>query len=80
MTNYAHITPQFRDVMEKSDLDRLAFLDEPRWVDYQAANNLMDILNGLLRKPERPRMPNLMFVGESNTGKTTVVTRFKELS
>lgn len=80
MTNYVHITPQFRDVMQKSDLDRLAFLDEPRWIDYQAANNLMDILNGLLRKPERPRMPNLMLVGESNTGKTTVVTRFKELS
>ena len=80
MTEYGHISPQFRDVMYKSDVDRIEFLDATRWVDYQAANKLMDILDGLLRKPERPRMPNLMLVGESNCGKTTVITRCKELS
>lgn len=66
--------------MVKSDLERIEFLDAPRWIDYQAAKSLMEILDGLLRKPERPRMPNLMLVGDSNSGKTTVVTRFRELS
>lgn len=80
MTEYAHISPQFRELMYKSDLERIEFLDVERWIDYQAASNLMGILDGLLRKPERPRMPNLMIVGESNTGKTTVITRFKQLS
>ncbi|CRM90422.1 Bacterial TniB protein [Pseudomonas sp. 22 E 5] len=80
MTEYAHISPQFRGLMVKSDLERIEFLDAPRWIDYQAAKSLMEILDGLLRKPERPRMPNLMLVGDSNSGKTTVVTRFRELS
>lgn len=80
MTEYAHISPQFKDVMYKSDLDRIDFLDAARWVDYKAANTLKDILDGLLRKPERPRMPNLMLVGESNSGKTTVITRFMDSS
>lgn len=80
MTEYAHISPQFKDVMYKSDLDRIDFLDAARWVDYKAANTLKDILDGLLRKPERPRMPNLMLVGESNSGKTTVITRFLDSS
>lgn len=77
---YAHISAQFRELMLKSDLERLEFLDVARWIDYRAANTLMDILDGLLRKPERPRMPNLMLVGDSNCGKTTVITRFQELS
>lgn len=80
MTEYLHISPQFKDVMYKSDLDRINFLDAARWVDYKAANTLKDILDGLLRKPERPRMPNLMLVGESNSGKTTVITRFMDSS
>lgn len=77
MTEYPHIAPQFREVLLKTDLERLDFLEEPRWIDYQAANKLRAILDGLLRIPERTRMPNLLLVGDSNSGKTSVVTRFK---
>lgn len=77
MTDYSHIAPQFREVMLKTDLERLNFLEEPRWIDYPAANKLRDILDGMLRVPERTRMPNLLLVGMSNSGKTSVVTRFK---
>ncbi|MEE4675879.1 TniB family NTP-binding protein [Pseudomonas alliivorans] len=78
MTDYPHIAPQFREVLLKTDLERLDFLEEPRWIDYQAANKLRAILDGLLRIPERTRMPNLLLVGDSNSGKTSVVTRFKD--
>ena len=80
MTEYPHISPQFVDIMFKSDAERIDFMDYPRWVDYRAGRALLDILDGLLRKPERPRMPNLIVVGESNSGKTTVVHRFKNSS
>ena len=76
MTDYVHIAPQFRDVMFKSDSDRIEFLDYARWIDYRAGKELLDLLHGLLRKPERPRMPNLFVVGESNCGKTTVIEQF----
>lgn len=76
MTEFIHVAPQFRDVMYKSDSDRIDFLDYARWVDYRAGKELLDLLHGLLRKPERPRMPNLFVVGESNSGKTTVIEQF----
>lgn len=62
--------------MFKSDSDRIEFLDYARWIDYRAGKELLDLLHGLLRKPERPRMPNLFVVGESNCGKTTVIEQF----
>ncbi|KAA0988631.1 AAA family ATPase [Pseudomonas sp. ANT_J12] len=80
MTEYQHIHPQFRPVMDKTDLERIQFMDEARWIDYRAGSKLLDILDGLLRKPERPRMPNLLVVGASNSGKTTVISRFRESS
>lgn len=76
MNEYAHIAAQFRDIMFKSDTDRFDFLDHARWIDYKSGNALLDLLQGLLRKPERPRMPNLFVVGESNCGKTTLIERF----
>lgn len=78
MTDYAHIAPQFREVMLKTDLDRLDFLEQSRWIDYPAARKLRAILDGMLRVPERTRMPNLLLVGNSNSGKTSVVTQFKD--
>ena len=78
MTEYAHIAQQFKEVLFKTDLERLDFLEESRWIDYPAANKLRAILDGMLRVPERTRMPNLLLVGQSNSGKTSVVTRFKE--
>ncbi|MBJ2285821.1 MULTISPECIES: TniB family NTP-binding protein [Pseudomonas] len=77
MTDYAHIALQFKEVMLKTDLERLDFLEESRWIEYQAATKLRAILDGLLRVPDRTRMPNLLVVGQSNSGKTSVVTRFK---
>jgi len=77
VTDYAHIALQFKEVMLKTDLERLDFLEESRWIEYQAATKLRAILDGLLRVPDRTRMPNLLVVGQSNSGKTSVVTRFK---
>ncbi|MBD8575422.1 TniB family NTP-binding protein [Pseudomonas syringae] len=78
MTEYDHISSLFKEVMYKSDSERIEFMDHPRWIEYKAGQTLLDLLHGLLRKPERPRMPNLFFVGDSNSGKTTLIDRFIE--
>lgn len=79
MTNFEHVHPDFRHILGMSDKDRLAFMDEPRWIAYPLANRVLDTLRGLMDKPARPRMPNLLIVGESNNGKTTVIRRFQDL-
>lgn len=77
--NYEHIHPDFRHIMGMTDTERLKFMDQPRWIGYKSAQQILDTLQGLMNKPTRPRMPNLLIVGDSNNGKTTIIRRFKEL-
>lgn len=77
--NYDHIHPDFRHIMAFSDKDRMAFMDMPRWISYPTAQKIIESLQGLMIKPAKPRMPNLLIVGEPNNGKTSIVRRFREL-
>ena len=79
MTIYHHLHPDFLHIMSLSTKERLVFLDEPRWIGYDSAQLIMDSLYALIDKPKRHRMPNLLIVGESNNGKTTIIRRFHEL-
>lgn len=79
MSAYEHIHADFRHVMALTNAERLQFLDQPRWIGYKVAQNILDTLQGLLHKPIRPRMPNLLIVGDSNHGKTTIIARFRQL-
>ena len=79
MSGYEHIHPDFRHVMSLTDKERIEFLDQPRWIGHKFAQQILDTMQGLMHKPERPRMPNLLLVGEPNNGKTTIVRRFRDL-
>ena len=74
----AHLDPKFRDILEQPPAHRLRFLDHPRWIDYRVADIVLATLKRLLEMPSRPRMPNLLIIGEPNNGKTTLVTRFRD--
>lgn len=79
MSGNGHIHPDFHHILGLTQKERLDFLDEPRWIGYKSAQQIIDSLQGLIQKPKRPRMPNLLIVGDPNNGKTTVVHRFYEL-
>ncbi|HEY5893907.1 MAG TPA: TniB family NTP-binding protein [Chthoniobacterales bacterium] len=79
MNGYEHIHPEFRHIMGMSEKDRVGFLDQPRWIGYKVARQILDTLQGLMHKPVRPRMPNLLIVGDPNNGKTTIIRRFRDL-
>ncbi len=79
MTTFDHVHPDFQHIMGFTDKERIAFMDQPRWIAYPAVSSILDTMRGLMEKPTRPRMPNLLIVGESNNGKTTVVRRFRDL-
>lgn len=79
MSDLTHIHPDFLPVMALSSEQRIQAMDQPRWIGYPRATEILDVLQGLLNKPKRPRMPNLLIVGDSNNGKTTLIERFNEL-
>jgi len=79
MNEKHHVHPDFQHILALTGQERIDFLDEPRWIGYNSAHRIIDSLQGLLHKPKRPRMPNLLLVGEPNNGKTTIVRRFMDL-
>jgi hypothetical protein len=79
MEEYAHIHPEFRHIPGLPARERIAFMDQPRWIGYPVASRILETLRSLMEKPSRPRMPNLLIVGEPNNGKTTLVRRFYQL-
>lgn len=76
---YTHIHDKFLHLMTSSNEERIAFLDEPRWVGYNIAKEITDNLVSLMNKPKRPRMFNLLLIGDSNNGKTTLIRHFYDL-
>ncbi|MCU0090026.1 MULTISPECIES: TniB family NTP-binding protein [Pseudomonas] len=78
MSTYEHIHPDFRPVLQLSDRDRILFIGEERWIGYASARTILDTLNDLIVMPKRARMPNLLIVGDSNNGKTTIIRRFQK--
>jgi hypothetical protein len=79
MTDLTHLIADVRLVAMLDVEQRLQELDKPRWIGYPKAKELLTEMQGLLTKHERPRMPNLLIVGDSNNGKTTLIERFREL-
>ena len=79
MNNYDHLHQDFAPVMALSNKERIEVMDQPRWIGYTRATEILDVMQGLLNKPQRPRMPNLLIVGDSNNGKTTLIRRFCDL-
>ncbi len=75
---YTHIHEKFRHVALLPDNERMDFIDTPRWIGYSRANEILDIMQGLMNKVKQHRMPNLLLIGESNNGKTTIIQDFFE--
>ena len=73
---YTHIHEKFRHIAHLSDKERLEFIGSPRWIGYTAANKAIDIMQGLMNAVRQHRMPNLLIIGESNNGKTTILNQF----
>lgn len=79
MTLVAHLSDIAATKLELSDTQRIQHIKKPRWIGYGRARQVLTKLEDLLVHPPQPRMPNLLIVGETNNGKTMLVSKFREM-
>ena len=75
-----HLLPEARAAALLPDAERLALLRAERWwVAHDRAQAALARLDALLRDgPGRIRPPNLLLVGPSNNGKSSILERFEQ--
>lgn len=78
MERYKHLSDSTKEVVEKSLEDRISWLYQSRWIGYSQAIECQNKLNNLLSIPRIHRMPNILLLGHTNNGKTSIVQRFLE--
>jgi Bacterial TniB protein len=79
MSSYSHLSELAVSKLELSDRDRIQHIKKARWIGYGRAKEVLEKLEDLLIHPEQPRMPNMLLIGETNNGKTMLVSKFREL-
>tara|TARA_R110001632_G_scaffold60284_3_gene146390 strand:+ start:62940 stop:63842 length:903 start_codon:yes stop_codon:yes gene_type:complete len=76
---YPHLGPSAKDYVELGNDIRIGWIRSPRWIGYPKAKDILNKLDDLLIYPKRHRMPNLLIVGDSNSGKTMIADRFSSM-
>ena len=49
-----------------------------KWIGYPVAHEILTEMNTLLTYPKRDRMRNMLIVGDSNNGKTAILSKFDQ--
>ncbi len=74
-----HLDSKTKLFVEKSTLEeRIKATRKFKWIGYTAASKTMNKLEELISYPKSHRMPNLLLVGDSNNGKTAILSRFDQ--
>ncbi|UNK42458.1 TniB family NTP-binding protein [Luteimonas sp. S4-F44] len=76
MTRYRHLTPAVAQALELPKSERITFCQTDRWIGYTRATQVLDQLDQLLTYPRSLRMPNLLVVGRSGNGKSSIIEHF----
>lgn len=74
-----HLLPEVAEVALLSNEERFGFIDTDRWLPYKRANDVIEKLEDLLKRPRISRPRNIMLVGRSGNGKSHILDRFSEL-
>lgn len=73
---YPHLGEKSRELLGRSNAERIAYIKTAKWIDYTAAKQVLAELEELITWPEDMRPPCRLIVGDSNNGKTSLIDRF----
>jgi len=76
MENSSRLSSKALDALKLPEAERIRYIRKNKWFGYPKAKEVLDNLEDLLEYPKTSRMPNLLVVGETNNGKTTIIQEF----
>lgn len=71
-----NLLPIAREYLDKSTEERIKKVQEQIWIPYPKANQILQELEDFKNYPKKERMPNLLIVGDTNNGKSTILNKF----
>jgi len=72
------LTLTAREYLNKPINERIRKCKEQVWISYNQVQIIMDELEDLYDYPKKDRMPNLLIVGDTNNGKSTILRKFMD--
>ncbi|MPQ45545.1 AAA family ATPase [Marinifilum sp. N1E240] len=65
-------------IKNASKKERIEYIDKHIFLGYSAATNILNNIKSCYNLPKKNRMPNILVVGDSNNGKTEILSHFVE--
>jgi hypothetical protein len=60
---------------DSEQISRIENCQKEFWIGYEAANDIIQNVERVLNFPKKSRMPNLLIIGNTNNGKTSILNR-----
>lgn len=73
----SHLQPPCREAALLTDIERIHWLRQERWIQYPRAERILARLMDLVDYPPRDRMPCLVIYGATGMGKTRIIQKFQ---
>ncbi|MEN9307600.1 MAG: hypothetical protein RL173_1532 [Fibrobacterota bacterium] len=76
MTQFPHLAAGTAEAMALPKQERISYSQKDFWVGYPRAVEVMNSLDQLLSYPKASRMPNILLVGATGNGKSSILESF----
>lgn len=77
---YKHLSKGAYEVLNKSPQERINWFTQDRWIEHDGAKVVIARITELIHHEKIARMPSLLVVGETNSGKSSIIARIAELN
>ena len=71
-----HLLPDVRKMLDWPVAERLAYVEQDKWLNYPAAQAAINAMSDLLARPAQVRMRGVLVTARPNNGKTALLKRF----
>lgn len=77
--NPERLYPSAANMLERSNKDRIDFIDKETWIAYPYAKTVLEKMERLFNEPPKTRKEGMLLYGPSTNGKTTILKQFIRL-